>query len=171
MADLKKRNTVKMLGVGGLLATTSSLVNAAMQGSGAKKISPKDRTSDLEILIVDSNDFEYSTVVVTNRTSSEIRLSEFTHSIIAYDNKVVDLNTTPFVQKFNSNDLVLAANHSASAFVVPAKSAGYESMDILSAQSSVSNVGTNTRVVNLGATLSGGSAIVHPSHDSGLQLG
>lgn len=170
MADLKKRNTVKMLGVGGLLASSGSLVNAAVQGGSVNTNKPKGQTSELEILIVDSNDFEYSTVVITNQTSSEIRLSEFTYGTISYDNKVVDLNTTPFVQKYNTNDLVLAANHSASAFVVPANSADVESIDILSAQSSVSDVGTSTRVVKLGATLSGGKAIVHPSHDGGLQL-
>lgn len=170
MADLKKRNTLKMLGVSGLLATSSSLANAAVQGSGVRAVKSNGQPSELEILIVDSNDFEYSTVVITNLTSSEIRLSEFTYGTISYDDKIVDLNTTPFVQKFNTNDLVLAANNSASAFVVPTNSADVESIDILSAQSSVSDVGTSTRVVKLGATLSGGKAIVHPSHDGRLQL-
>ncbi len=170
MADLKKRSTLKMLGVGGLLATSGSLVNAAVQGSGVEAIVADGQPSELEILIVDSNDFEYSTVVITNLTSSEIRLSEFTYGTIYYDNKIVDLNTTPFVQKHNSNDLVLAANHSASAFVVPANSADVDSIDILSGQSSVSDVGASTRVVRLGATLSDGKAIVHASHDGGLQF-
>lgn len=167
MTDVKKRNSLKMLGVGGLLATSGSVVNAAVRGSDVK---PNGQLPELEILIVDSNDFEFSTVVITNLTSTEIRLSEFIHGTISYDDKIVDLNTTPFVQKLNTNDLVLAAKHSASAFVIPANSADVESIDMFSAQSSVSDVGASTRVAKLGATLSGGKAIVHPTHNGAISM-
>lgn len=163
MIDSNKRKTLKMLGAGGVLASTASVAHSVWAGRGLTE-------QALEILLVDSADFGITTMILTNLTAEELTISDFAPGTICYDDKFVSLNDAPFTRKNAKNEIVIPASYSMSAVVQSVGLSDVKSKNYLWAQSSVSSVGSWTRVVNLTASYVGQSAIVFAADKAAYQF-
>lgn len=171
MPDYRKRNTLKVLGAGGVLAATGS-VSAASQlagGVGVRSaahggVGAGAQHDALELLVIDSSSQATKTVIIGNKTPRAVSVSGFLPGTIVYDDQSLDINALfkPLLADGGVYTLEAGRSISISGGNSDHSYTNGHNGEYLWAQEATTTLGADTTLITLAAFMHQSLAIVYP---------